>query len=148
MFKSLIYFEHRNYFAAFQNAPNDSSLYQRGIAFSDENSLDGFYADAANGTLPEVSWIFPPGALCEHPPNTPSDGAWFMKTIVDAVTHGPNWNSTILLICYDGKLRGLCQDFYHAGTNIYNILTSASFCRGRRLGRSSLSISLTRRHTW
>lgn len=34
-----------------------------------------------------------------------------MKTIVDAVTHGPNWNSTILLICYDGKLRGSIPDF-------------------------------------
>lgn len=25
-----------------------------------------------------------------------------MKNIVDAVTHGPDWNTTILLICYDG----------------------------------------------
>ncbi|KAJ4418534.1 hypothetical protein N0V82_005514 [Gnomoniopsis sp. IMI 355080] len=90
-----------NYFATFQDASENSSLYQRGIAFSDENSLNGFYADAANGTLPEVSWIFPPGALNEHPPHTPSDGAWFMKNIVDAVTHGPDWNTTILLICYD-----------------------------------------------
>lgn len=89
------------YFAEFQNAAEDSSLYTRGLAFSDENSLDGFYAAAGNGTLPEVSWIFPPGAINEHPPHTPSDGAWFMKTIVDAVTHGPNWNATILLICYD-----------------------------------------------
>lgn len=51
------------YFSEFQNAPVNSSLYQRGLAFSDENSLDGFYAAAANGTLPEVSWIFPPGAV-------------------------------------------------------------------------------------
>lgn len=98
----------RNYFASFQNAAENSSLYQRGIAFSNENSLNGFYSDAANGTLPEVSWVFPPGALTEHPPHTPSDGAWFMKNIVDAVTHGPNWNSTILLICYDGKLFHAC----------------------------------------
>lgn len=89
------------YFAAFQDAANDSSLYQRGLAFSDENSLDGFYSAAANGTLPEVSWIFPPGAVNEHPPHTPSDGAWFMKKIVDAVTKGPNWRSTVLIICYD-----------------------------------------------
>ncbi|KAF3759903.1 putative hemolytic phospholipase C precursor [Cryphonectria parasitica EP155] len=81
------------YFDTFQNAPENSSLYQRGLAFSDQNSLDGFYSAAANGTLPEISWIFPPGAV--------NDGAWFMKNIVDAVTQGPNWDSTVLLICYD-----------------------------------------------
>ncbi|OJJ51727.1 hypothetical protein ASPZODRAFT_108681 [Penicilliopsis zonata CBS 506.65] len=89
------------YFKSMQEAATNSSLYERGLAFSDRNSLEGFYADAANGTLPEVSWIFPPGAVNEHPPHTPGDGAWFMKKIVDAVTHGPNWDSTVLIICYD-----------------------------------------------
>lgn len=89
------------YFAAFQNAAENSSMYQRGLAFSDQNSLDGFYSAAADGKLPEVSWIFPPGAVNEHPPHTPSDGAWFMKKVVDAVTQGPNYNATILIICYD-----------------------------------------------
>lgn len=91
------------YFQAFQEAANDSSLYQRGLAFDGDNSLDSFKASAANGTLPEVSWVFPPGALQEHSPNTPNDGAWFINQVVDAAIHGKNYKETIVMINYDGK---------------------------------------------
>lgn len=91
------------YFKAFQEAAKNSSLYQRGLAFDGDNSLDSFKAAAANGTLPEVSWVFPPGALQEHPPNTPNDAAWFMHQIVNAAIHGKNANETVILINYDGK---------------------------------------------
>jgi phospholipase C len=92
-----------NYFASFMNAPTNSTLRARGTDFSTENSLDAFYQDAANGTLPEVSWVFPPGSLQEHPPRTPMDGAWLMKSLVDAVINGPDYNSTVFIIMYDGK---------------------------------------------
>ena len=90
------------YFEAFQQATVNSSLYERGLAFDGENGFDAFKASAAAGTLPEVSWVFPPGALQEHPPNTPKDAAWFMNEIVSAAIHGPNYNETIILINYDG----------------------------------------------
>jgi phospholipase C len=91
------------YFEAFQQAAVNSSLYERGLAFDGENGFDSFKAKAANGTLPEVSWVFPPGALQEHPPETPKDAAWFMNEIVSAAINGPNYNETIILINYDGK---------------------------------------------
>ncbi|PMD34958.1 putative hemolytic phospholipase C precursor [Hyaloscypha variabilis F] len=89
------------YFEAFQQAAVNSSLYERGLAFDGENGFDSFKAKAANGTLPEVSWVFPPGALQEHPPETPKDAAWFMNEIVSAAINGPNYNETIILINYD-----------------------------------------------
>lgn len=91
------------YFEAFQQAAVNSSLYQRGLAFDGDNGIPAFKAAAAAGTLPEVSWVFPPGALQEHPPNTPVDASWFMNEIVSAAINGPNYNETIILINYDGK---------------------------------------------
>ncbi|TVY15315.1 Non-hemolytic phospholipase C [Lachnellula arida] len=69
------------YFEAFQNADVNSSLYKRGLAFDGENGLDAFKTSAAAGTLPEVSWCFPPGNQQEHPPQTPKDAAWYMNEI-------------------------------------------------------------------
>jgi phospholipase C len=100
------------YFQAFQEAAVNSSLYQRGLTFDGDNGLAAFRSAAANGTLPEVSWVFPPGALQEHSPNAPNDGAWFINQIVDAAIHGKNYNETIVMINYDGKqdqLLILCQ---------------------------------------
>lgn len=81
----------------------NSSLYQRGLTFDGDNGLAAFQSAAASGTLPEVSWVFPPGALQEHSPNAPNDGAWFINQIVDAAIHGKNYNETIVMINYDGK---------------------------------------------
>ncbi|KAF8849972.1 putative hemolytic phospholipase C precursor [Acephala macrosclerotiorum] len=89
------------YFAAFQEAATNSSLYKRGLAFDGENGLDSFKAKAANGTLPTVSWVFPPGALQEHPPNTLKDASWFINQVVDSAIHGSNYKETIVLINYD-----------------------------------------------
>ncbi|UKZ83241.1 hypothetical protein TrVFT333_011047 [Trichoderma virens FT-333] len=52
-------------FQQFQDAEPGSSLYNRGMKGL---SLDTFYAQAANGTLPEVSYIVGPTELSEHPP--------------------------------------------------------------------------------
>ena len=63
--------------------------------------LDAFYQAAANGTLPEVSFIVGPAELSEHPPYMPKDGAWLQKKVVDAVTNSPKYNSTLLMISFD-----------------------------------------------
>ncbi|TVY71535.1 Non-hemolytic phospholipase C [Lachnellula suecica] len=89
------------YFAAFQEAANDSSLYQRGLNFDGPNGLDAYIARAANGTLPEVSYMFPPGALQEHPPYTPVDASWYLNQVVSAAINGPNYNETIIIVNYD-----------------------------------------------
>ena len=91
------------YFKAFQDAPEDSSLHQRGLAFDGDNGLDAFKEAAANGTLPMVSWVFPPGSLQEHPPQTPKDGSWFINQIVSSIINGPNYNETVFILNYDGE---------------------------------------------
>jgi len=91
------------YFEAFQDSAEDSSLYNRGLKFDGENSFDSFKAAATNGTLPQISWVFPPQNLQEHPPYTPKDGAWFINELVDSVIHGGAYNETLFIINYDGK---------------------------------------------
>ncbi|KAI9695152.1 MAG: hypothetical protein M1820_008858 [Bogoriella megaspora] len=86
------------WFTQFQNAPNISELYQRGMTFV---GLEKFYADARAGTLPAVSYIIGPAELSEHPPYQPKDGAWLQQQVVNAVTTGDAYNSSVLMISYD-----------------------------------------------
>lgn len=65
--------------------------------------LDAFYKAAADGSLPEISFIVGPAELSEHPPYQPQDGAWLQKQVVDAVTNSPKYNSTLLMVSYDGE---------------------------------------------
>lgn len=86
------------WFEQFQNASSDSPLSKKGLSYL---GLDSFYKSAANGTLPEVSFIVGPAELSEHPPYMPKDGAWLQKQVVDAVTSSPKYNSTLLMVSYD-----------------------------------------------
>ncbi|RAL05427.1 nonhemolytic phospholipases C family protein [Aspergillus ibericus CBS 121593] len=85
-------------FEQFQNASSSSPLAEKGMAYV---GLDSFYGAAANGTLPEISFIVGPAELSEHPPYMPKDGAWLQKKVVDAVTSSPEYTSTLLMISYD-----------------------------------------------
>ncbi|EGR50269.1 phospholipase C [Trichoderma reesei QM6a] len=85
-------------FQQFQDAEPGSSLYERGMKGL---SLDTFYAKAANGTLPEVSYIVAPMELSEHPPYSPHDGAWLQHQVAQAVLNSPKYNRTALMISYD-----------------------------------------------
>ncbi|KAH8662378.1 phosphoesterase family-domain-containing protein [Xylariales sp. PMI_506] len=86
------------WFGQFQDVVDGTELYERGFAGL---TLDTFYAQAANGTLPAISYIIGPSELSEHPPFTPHDGAWLQKKIVDTVTSSPAYNRTALIISYD-----------------------------------------------
>ncbi|KAL6825781.1 putative phospholipase C [Trichoderma sp. SZMC 28015] len=85
-------------FQQFQDAAPGSSLYNRGMKGL---SLDTFYAQAANGTLPEVSYIVGPMELSEHPPYSPHDGAWLQYQVAQAVLNSPKYNKTALIFSYD-----------------------------------------------
>ncbi|KAJ6160509.1 phosphoesterase family-domain-containing protein [Penicillium chermesinum] len=56
------------WFQQFQKAGKGSPLADKGMAF---NGLESFYAAAANGTLPEVSFIVGPAELSSTPPTSP-----------------------------------------------------------------------------
>ncbi|KAI8801781.1 phosphoesterase family-domain-containing protein [Cladochytrium replicatum] len=86
------------WFAQYQSAPADSPLAKKGFV---GESLNSFYARAANGTLPKISYIIGPAQLSEHSPYSPRDGAWLQKKVIDAVTRGPGWSKTALIISFD-----------------------------------------------
>jgi phospholipase C len=63
-----------------------------------------FEEDCKNGTLADVTWLFPDGpyASDEHPPNTPAAGAYFLASKLEALAANEElWNSTVFVINYD-----------------------------------------------
>lgn len=61
-----------------------------------------FEEDCANGTLPTVSWIFPPSTQSEHPSFLPAAGAQFVASKIEAIAANQDlWSSTVFLLTYD-----------------------------------------------
>ena len=63
--------------------------------------LASFYAAAADGTLPAVSWIDPNGTVSEHPPALVSDGQAYATGLINAIMHSPDWDSTAIFLSWD-----------------------------------------------
>jgi phospholipase C len=72
--------------------------------------LDDFYQQAADGTLPSVSWLDPifinsPGAIAandNHPPADIRHGQDFVLNIYHALVSNPvQWNKTLFVVVYD-----------------------------------------------
>ena len=64
--------------------------------------LARFVADATAGTLPQVSWIVAPYEYSEHPAASPSYGAHYVRTVLEALMGNQDlWSSTALFITYD-----------------------------------------------
>jgi phospholipase C len=60
-----------------------------------------FLSDAANGTLPSVSWILPPGNAGEHPPDGSCGGENWTVELLNTLMQGPDWKSTAIFIAWD-----------------------------------------------
>jgi phospholipase C len=60
-----------------------------------------FFSDAANGTLPSLSWLIPSVPDSDHPPYNISTGENWVATVVDALEKSPEWNSTALFVSWD-----------------------------------------------
>jgi len=64
--------------------------------------LAQFVADATAGTLPQVSWIVAPYEYSEHPTASPSYGAHYVRTVLEALMGNQDlWNTTALFVTYD-----------------------------------------------
>jgi phospholipase C len=64
-------------------------------------SVQNFYTEAQNGTLPAVSWIDPSGEVSEHPTSLISAGQTYVTGLINAVASGPDWNSTAIFLNWD-----------------------------------------------
>ena len=59
-------------------------------------------SDVLSGTLPQVSWVVNNQFFSEHPVTAPSNGAYFMKALLDALNADPDvFNSTLVIVNYD-----------------------------------------------
>jgi len=67
--------------------------------------IASFYSDAAAGTLPNVSYVDPDFSMAYtntyHPHDDIRNGEAFLSSVYRAVTTGPLWRSSLLLITFD-----------------------------------------------
>ena len=86
-----------NYFAAFDPATRAAA---RNAHLRDFDSR--FYADAAAGQLPAVTFYKPQGALNQHPGYANlSDGDAHIAEVVARLQQSPQWKNMLIVITYD-----------------------------------------------
>jgi phospholipase C len=82
-----------------EGASPDSPLVVKGVS---NYTLKEFHQDAVSGNLPQVSWVVAPYKYSEHPEASPTDGAYYISLVLDALTANPEvWAKTVFIINYD-----------------------------------------------
>jgi len=74
-------------------------------------SMDTFYRDAREGTLPGYAFIEPrllTKTNDEHPPGSVHKGEILISKVYQALRHGRNWHKTLFILTYDEA--GGCYD--------------------------------------
>ena len=74
--------------------------YTAGLSSHFVNRTD-ILGDAANGTLPGLSWVMPSPPISDHPPYNLTRGEDWVAKVVDALEGSPEWNSTLLFVSWD-----------------------------------------------
>jgi phospholipase C len=90
------------FFAAYQvkeGADPNGSLVRNGVS---THTLRDLRDDVIHGRLPQVTWIVAPYKYSEHPTSSPADGAFYIRSVLDALTVNPKvWARTVLFLNYD-----------------------------------------------
>jgi phospholipase C len=70
--------------------------------FNGDNLANAIKADVEAGTLPQVSWVVTNQQYSEHPDGAPTDGAYYVGRVLQALAADPDvLNSTLVIIDYD-----------------------------------------------
>jgi phospholipase C len=70
--------------------------------YNGDNLANAVKADVKAGTLPQVSWIVTNQQYSEHPDGAPTDGAYYVGKVLQALATDPDtFNSTLVIIDYD-----------------------------------------------
>jgi phospholipase C len=73
-----------------------------GLNGNADNIAAAIRADVVGGTLPKVSWIVNNQFFSEHPVTAPSNGAYFLRGVLEALNADPEvFNSTLVIVNYD-----------------------------------------------
>ncbi|HEV2576283.1 MAG TPA: alkaline phosphatase family protein [Acidobacteriaceae bacterium] len=90
------------FFSAFhpeEGADPDGPLMQKGVT---DHTLKDLRDDVLAGRLAQVNWIVAPYKYCEHPEASPTDGAYYIHKVLEALTADPQvWSRTVLFLNYD-----------------------------------------------
>ena len=68
---------------------------------SNIQSNKNYFTSAADGTLPDVSWVMPTEDLSEHPPDNIADGQAWVTKVINAAMQGPDWLHTAIFVTWD-----------------------------------------------
>jgi len=80
------------------NVPTDQRLEMTNA----DDLADAIRADVLSGTLPQISWVVNNQFFSEHPVTAPSNGAYFLKALLEALNADPEvFNSTLVIVNYD-----------------------------------------------
>jgi phospholipase C len=111
--------------------PGFETVQQDGQVSNAEINLTQFYTDAANGTLPQVSWILPKYFDSEHPQAHIDDGEAYTTGLVNAIMQGPDWKDTAIFIewddmggFYDHEVPGATFDALGLGIRLPSLIIS------------------------
>jgi phospholipase C len=73
-----------------------------GLNGNADNINAAIRSDVVNGTLPQVSWVVNNQFFSEHPVTAPSNGAYFLRGLLEALNADPDvFNSTVVIVNYD-----------------------------------------------
>jgi phospholipase C len=90
------------FFAQYQvqeGASPTGPLVTKGVT---DRTLRGFRDDVMNNRLAQVNWIVAPYKYSEHPEASPTDGAYYINLVLDALTSNPEvWSKTVFILNYD-----------------------------------------------
>jgi phospholipase C len=64
-------------------------------------SVSNYFTQAADGTLPAVSWVIPSAEVSEHAPHLVSAGEDWVTAVINAAMQGPDWDSTAIFLAWD-----------------------------------------------
>lgn len=76
---------------------------ESGAARTNVKPIEQFYEDAAQGTLPQLTYINPECCVWQsfHPPSPVSVGEGFVKSVYEALRASPQWNDTLFILTFD-----------------------------------------------
>ena len=66
-------------------------------------SVKQYLGSAADGSLPQVSWIVPAEVVSDHPvgPSTTPTAMAYVTRLINAAMSGPDWDSTAIFLVWD-----------------------------------------------
>jgi phospholipase C len=81
--------------------PDFTDVRRDGQASAAQKPLSDFYGAAADGNLPNVSWVTPDWADSDHPGAPIAQGQAWVTRLVNAVMRGPDWQSSAIFLAWD-----------------------------------------------